>query len=139
MSSARRERRGFYDSPVTASQTPTVVIMAAGEGMRMRSSVPKVLHPVCGRPMVATDVPGCREVVRHGETGLLVPAQNPAALADAIACLAGNAELRHRLGARARAVAEAEFSEEIVVRDTLALYRQLLPGRLRQPASCGSS
>lgn len=106
-----------------------------------REGLPKALleAAACGRPMVATDVPGCREVVRHGETGLLVPAQNPAALADAIACLAGNAELRHRLGARARAVAEAEFSEEIVVRDTLALYRQLLPGRLRQPASCGSS
>jgi bifunctional UDP-N-acetylglucosamine pyrophosphorylase/glucosamine-1-phosphate N-acetyltransferase len=57
VSSARRERRGFYDSLVTASpQTPTVVIMAAGEGTRMRSSLPKVLHPVCGRPMIAWSV-----------------------------------------------------------------------------------
>jgi bifunctional UDP-N-acetylglucosamine pyrophosphorylase/glucosamine-1-phosphate N-acetyltransferase len=44
----------LYDSPVSAG--PTVLIMAAGEGTRMRSSVPKVLHPVCGRPMVAWTV-----------------------------------------------------------------------------------
>ena len=42
----------------------------------------------CGRPIVATDVPGCREIVRPGETGLLVPVDDAAALADAIALLA---------------------------------------------------
>lgn len=97
-----------------------------------REGLPKALleAAACGRPMVATDVPGCREIVHHEETGLLVPAKDAAALAEAIARLAGDAELRRRLGARARAVAEAEFSEEIVVRGTLALYRELLPGRL---------
>ena len=44
-----------------AQQAPTVLIMAAGEGTRMRSSVPKVLHPVCGRPMIAWPVLAARE------------------------------------------------------------------------------
>ena len=44
-----------------ADQAPTVLIMAAGEGTRMRSSMPKVLHPVCGRPMVAWPVLAARE------------------------------------------------------------------------------
>ena len=44
----------LYDSRVAAAdQAPTVLIMAAGEGTRMRSSLPKVLHPVCGRPTVS--------------------------------------------------------------------------------------
>jgi glycosyltransferase involved in cell wall biosynthesis len=97
-----------------------------------REGLPKALleAAACGRPMIATDVPGCREIVRADETGLLVPARDAAALADAIARLAGDAELRHRLGARARIVAETEFAEDVVVRETLALYRELLPGRL---------
>lgn len=97
-----------------------------------REGLPKALLEAasCGRPMVAADVPGCREIVRHGETGLLVPVRDAKDLADAIAALARDAELRRRLGARARAVAEAEFAEEIVVRETLALYRELLAGRL---------
>ncbi len=97
-----------------------------------REGLPKALLEAasCGRPMVAADVPGCREIVRHGETGLLAPVRDAKGLADAIAALARDAELRRRMGARARAVAEAEFAEEIVVRETLALYRELLAGRL---------
>jgi len=48
----------FYDSRVSA---PTALIMAAGEGTRMRSSLPKVLHEVCGRPMVAWPIAAARE------------------------------------------------------------------------------
>jgi glycosyltransferase involved in cell wall biosynthesis len=97
-----------------------------------REGLPKALleAAACGRPMVATDVPGCREIVREGETGLLVPAKNAVALADAIARLAGETALRRRLGTRARIVAEAEFAADVVVRETLALYRGLLPRRL---------
>jgi len=97
-----------------------------------REGLPKALleAAACGRPLIATDVPGCREIVRQDETGLLVPAKDAPALADAIARLAGDAELRRRLGARARAVAESEFAEAVVVRETLALYREMLPGRL---------
>ncbi|WP_084175140.1 glycosyltransferase family 4 protein [Afifella pfennigii] len=93
-----------------------------------REGLPKSLleGAACARPLVATDVPGCRDICRDGETGLLVPAKNPQALAQALARLAGDAELRRRLGARAREVVEAEFAEEIVVAETLDLYVKLL-------------
>ena len=90
--------------------------------------VPKALleAAACARPIVATDVPGCREVVRPGETGILVPANDPAALAEAIAALAADAALRRRLGQAGRALVESAFAEEIVARDTLAVYLALL-------------
>ena len=93
--------------------------------------VPKALleAAACGRPIVAADVTGCREVVRHGENGLLVPPRDAAALAEALDRLAADPELRRRLGARGRQIAETEFAEDIVVTDTLAVYRDLLGER----------
>ncbi|MDH3701243.1 MAG: glycosyltransferase family 4 protein [Alphaproteobacteria bacterium] len=93
-----------------------------------REGLPKSLleAAACGRPMVATDVPGCREICREDETGLLVPARSVEPLADALERLARDADLRNRLGARARQVAESEFAEEVVIAETLALYRDLL-------------
>ncbi len=93
-----------------------------------REGLPKSLleAAAAGRPMVATDVPGCREICRDGETGLLVPARTVAPLAAALERLAADAALRARLGARAREIAVAEFAEAIVVRETLDLYRERL-------------
>lgn len=95
-----------------------------------REGLPKVLLEAasCGRPMVATDVPGCREIVRDGENGLLVPARNAAALADALQRLIEDSGLRQQMGRRARDIVQAEFSVEKVVADTLAVYRQFFPG-----------
>ncbi len=78
-----------------------------------------------GRPMIAADGPGLRDIVRHGETGLLVPPRDAGALGDAIARLAGDANLRARMGAAARRLAEERFGTESVVRETLALYAGL--------------
>jgi glycosyltransferase involved in cell wall biosynthesis len=93
-----------------------------GEGL------PKALleAAACARPIVATDVPGCREVVRPGETGILVPAHDQAELAAAIMALATDAKRRRCLGLAGRALAEREFAEDIVAGQTLALYRALL-------------
>jgi glycosyltransferase involved in cell wall biosynthesis len=90
--------------------------------------VPKVLieAAACGRPIVATDVPGCREIVRHNENGLLVSAKDPQALAVALNRLLNDAELRESMGKRGRAMVEAEFSTEYVVEQTLQLYKELL-------------
>lgn len=90
--------------------------------------VPKCLieGAAAGRSLVATDVPGCREVCRDGETGLLVPPGDAGALAGAFLRLAADPALRARLGAGARAVAEAEFGLEAVNERTLALYDSLL-------------
>lgn len=91
-----------------------------------REGLPKSLleAAAAGLPMVATDVPGCREVCRDGETGLLVPLRSVAELADALEQLATDPALRARLGRAARRAAETEFAEAIVVAQTLALYRE---------------
>ncbi|MEO1092381.1 MAG: glycosyltransferase family 4 protein [Pseudomonadota bacterium] len=90
--------------------------------------VPKSLleAAACGRPIIATDAPGCRDVCREGETGILVPPNDPARLADALEELAGDARRRHRFGAAARALVERSFGDQAVAAATLALYAELL-------------
>jgi glycosyltransferase involved in cell wall biosynthesis len=79
-----------------------------------------------GKPIVATDVSGCRDIVRDGENGLLVPPQQVVPLADAIERLILDGELRRSMGARGRELALAQFSVEIVAAETLRLYAELL-------------
>jgi glycosyltransferase involved in cell wall biosynthesis len=79
----------------------------------------------CGRPLIATDVPGCREIARPGVNALLVPPENPQALADAIGAMAGDNALRHRFGQASRQIVEAEYSSDIVGREVVALYDRL--------------
>ena len=90
--------------------------------------VPKVLieAAACARAIVATDVPGCREIVRDGENGLLVPAKDVDSLALALRKLIEDSPLRINMGKRGRDLVEEEFSIEHVVRQTLALYRGLI-------------
>jgi glycosyltransferase involved in cell wall biosynthesis len=80
-----------------------------------------------GRPIVTTDVPGCRDIVREGWNGLLVPARDAEALARALATLLGDREARKRMGANGRQWVLDEFTEERVARDTLDVYRELRP------------
>jgi glycosyltransferase involved in cell wall biosynthesis len=89
--------------------------------------VPKVLIEAAasGRAIVTTDVPGCRDIVRHGVNGILVPPRDAASLAKALEELLENPSLRQRMGTRGREIAASEFSEEVVVRETLELYRKL--------------
>jgi glycosyltransferase involved in cell wall biosynthesis len=83
----------------------------------------------CGRPLIATDVPGCREIARAGVNAILVPVDEPEALAAAMSRLAGDPALRARYGAASRALAEAEFSSARIGREIVALYRRLLEPR----------
>jgi len=94
--------------------------------------VPKALleAAACARPIVSTDIPGCREVVRRGETGILVTPGDIGGLATAIAALASDPARRIAMGAAGRALIEAEFREDIVVRETLAVYRAALQERI---------
>ena len=90
----------------------------------------------CGRPLIATDVPGCREIARPGLNALLVPPDDPQALAGAIERLAGDRELRARFGAAGRALVEREFSSARIGRDVVDLYRRLLQSQpARQPVA----
>lgn len=111
------------DMPTLFSSVDMVVLPSYREGL------PKGLieAAACALPLVTTDVPGCREVVRDGEDGLLVPARDAGALADAIRRLADDPELARRLGQAARAKALAQFDETIVIERTMAVYRELLP------------
>lgn len=78
-----------------------------------------------GKPMIAADVPGCRDVVRHGETGLLVPVKDSESLAAAIAALVADPALARRMGAAARHDAETRFDAAIVTRQVLDTYRRV--------------
>lgn len=93
-----------------------------------REGLPKVVLEAAatGRPAITTDAPGCRDAVVDGETGYLVPPRDADALADRLGDLLQNADRRAAMGRAARERAEAVFSTERVVADTLAVYRVLL-------------
>jgi glycosyltransferase involved in cell wall biosynthesis len=114
------------DMPEILSQASVVVLPTV-----YPEGVPKVLleAAACGCPIVATDVPGCREIVRHEVNGLLVPPRDSIALAKAIQTLLRSPELREQFGKAGREIAVAEFSEQNVVEQTLRVYRELLGSR----------
>jgi len=87
----------------------------------------------CGRPLIATDAPGCREIVLDDQTGLLVPIEKPAALAQAIARLAASAQLRKRYGEAARHLVVDRLSAKIIGDLIVQLYDKLT---IRSPDAC---
>ena len=82
-----------------------------------------------GRPIVTTDVPGCREVVHHERNGLLVPVRDAAGLADALERLILDRDLRARLGACGRERAEREYSSDVVNDKIISTYFQMMAER----------
>lgn len=95
-----------------------------------REGIPKVLieAAACGRPIVTTDVPGCRDVVQHYVNGMLVPAQNVDVLALTIKVLLENSDLRVRMGDAGRKIV-AHFSQDVVIEKTLMRYSLLTNSR----------
>ena len=93
-----------------------------------REGLPKSLveAAACGRAVVTTDVPGCRDAITPGETGMTVPVKDPLALADAVQKLVENPALRERMGLAGRALAEKEFSIEKIIDQHLQIYREVL-------------
>lgn len=90
--------------------------------------VPKVLieAAACGRPIVTTDAPGCREIVQDGLNGFLVPVRDAQAVAEALKKLLDSPDIRQRMGMNGRRLVEKEFSVEKVNKATLALYEDLI-------------
>jgi len=88
-----------------------------------------------GLAVVATDVRGCRQVVAHDQTGLLVAARDSIALAGAIEALARNPRRREEMGRAAAALARDEFDQRQVIDITLATYDRLLAERRRSDSS----
>jgi glycosyltransferase involved in cell wall biosynthesis len=113
---------GFRDDmPAIFKQAHIVCLPSYAEGL------PRVLieAAACGKPIVATNVPGCREIVKNAENGLLAPAKSVMELAGALADLIQNPELRKTMGNKGRGLAIREFSSEQVIRETLDLYQTL--------------
>ena len=96
-----------------------------------REGLPKSLLEAAayGRPIVATDVPGCREVARHGVNAFLVPVDDPGPLAGALTVLARDPALRQRMGFAGRQIVENEFSSTLIGQEIVDLYGRLLARR----------
>jgi glycosyltransferase involved in cell wall biosynthesis len=94
---------------------------------RSREGMPRALLEAAAsaRPLVVTDVPGCRHFVRHGVEGLIVPPGDVSALADALQTLAADPALRRRLGLAARARVLDGFTVDAVQAGLEQTYRRL--------------
>jgi glycosyltransferase involved in cell wall biosynthesis len=95
-----------------------------------REGLPKSLieSAAIGRPIITTNVPGCREVVKEGENGFLVSVRDAKKLAEAIKKLTNNPKLLTTMGKKSRLMAEQEFSIQEVISKTLALYSKIGSG-----------
>lgn len=93
-----------------------------------REGLPKVLleAAACGRAVVTTDVPGCRDAIEPGVTGVLVPVRNAAALADALKGLINDPARCQAMGNAGRALAERAFDVRQVVAAHLRIYQELI-------------
>ena len=96
-----------------------------------REGMPKALleAEACGRPVITTDVQGCREAIENGKQGLLVPVREAAPLAQAMAELAGDPTRRQAMGRAARERAESRFDQNVIAQRHLDLYDRLTPGK----------
>jgi glycosyltransferase involved in cell wall biosynthesis len=83
----------------------------------------------CGLPLIATDIPGCRAIVREGVNGSLVRVKSPEGIADAVAALLADPARRQRYAAASRHIAETEYSEETVMAEYLNLYAAVAVNR----------
>ena len=112
---------GYSSSmPETLSSASIVCLPSYREGL------PKVLLEAAavGRPLVATDVPGCREIVKNNENGILVKLKNVDSLYNAIKSLILNKEMRQSMGESSRALVESQLSTDIINNQILEFYKR---------------
>ncbi|MGB0670770.1 MAG: glycosyltransferase family 4 protein [Rhodospirillales bacterium] len=116
--------RGYHDAVEDVWKQAQIAVLPS-----YREGLPKSLleAAACARPIVAFDVAGCREIVEDGENGFLVPLYDSPELARALEKLIQDSALRARMGAHSRLLVEQHFQEKLVIEQTLAVYRQLLP------------
>ena len=121
---ARTRYRGVTRDVARVWKTADIFVLPAIS----REGMPRALLEAAAsaRPLVVTDVPGCRHFVTDGVEGLIVPSGDAVALADALARLAGDAALRARLGTAARAKVLAGYTEDAVEAGVETAYRALM-------------
>lgn len=107
--------------PLVFAKTHIVCLPSCREGL------PKILieAAACGKPIVATDIPGCREIVTDEKNGLLVPVHDAQNLAVALNRLLANPDLRKTMGEDGRQKVVADFAIGRVVDETLKIYENL--------------
>ena len=112
--------KGFINDPIKIIQSADVVVLPT----YLREGVPLSLieSASCGKPIVTTDVPGCREIVIDGLNGFLIPPKDTIALSESLEKLIINEPLRKKFGEESRKLALKSFSKEIVNKKTLELY-----------------
>jgi glycosyltransferase involved in cell wall biosynthesis len=112
---------GWHDDMLAMLPQAQVVCLPS-----YREGMPRSLAEAgaCGRPVVTTDAPGCREIVQDGVNGFLVPVRDASALAEALRKLMVDPALRQQMGRRGRELVEAEFSVRRIVAETLQVYNE---------------
>jgi len=124
MRTGQVEHWGWHEDMAHVLSMASIVCLPTfyGEGL------PKSLLEAAAsaRAIVATDVPGCREIVRHGENGWVVPPRQSSALASALREAIKQPALCRHYGAAGRLMVEQEFSLEKIIKQTLDVYRELV-------------
>lgn len=113
---------GQRSDMVALQQSCAVAVLASTQGEGMPRALLEAAS--CGRPLVATDVPGSRELVEHGVNGLLVPPSSAAKLAQAVVQILGDEALALRMRSASRACVLARFSDERITEQTVRVYVQ---------------
>ncbi len=116
---------GFCEDMAALFRQSHVIVLPS-----YREGLPKVLieAAACGRPVVTSDVAGCRHVVIPNSSGLLVPVKDSNAIAQAIQRFVNDKDLRTQFGLAGRALAEQRFGEEQIGITYMQLYQQLITG-----------
>jgi glycosyltransferase involved in cell wall biosynthesis len=116
------ETWGWHDDMAEVIKQASIVCLPT----TYKEGLPRLLVEAgaCGRPVVTTDTPGCRTVVRNGENGQMIPPGDVPALVAALKILLDNPALRQKMGARGRKIVEQEFSVNSVIAHTLDVYNQ---------------
>ena len=122
---------GWQDDIYTSISLADIVCLPS-----YREGLPKILleAAACGRPIVTTDVPGCRETVINGVNGLLVEVKSAESLKNALVRLINDRDLRVKMGEASRNSAVTRFSNEIVNAETYKVYRAALGGKAPEEA-----
>jgi len=124
-SSGITENWGWQEDMASVYQKASIVCLPS-----YREGLAKGLieAAACGRALVATDIPGCREVVRNGVNGYLVPPKQAVPLAEAIEKIIEDKRLMARMGKESRKIAERDYSVEKINRETIFEYNKLIIG-----------
>jgi glycosyltransferase involved in cell wall biosynthesis len=126
---------GTVDRPDRVLATLDLYVQASAREEGTSNSILEAM--AAGRPVVATDVGGNRELVRHGETGLIVPPHDPDALASALAGLLTDPARCRRWGAAGAELARQRYSRRAMVEATVAVYESVLERKSRDRVNAG--